>query len=397
VSDTTSILLHDIAEKIQLTPTLHKLAVARYETINGWLERDGSPLRGHIVRLYPQGSMMIGAAISSRLDTDEFDIDLVLELALRSDVAPGQVLDTVDRAIAGERGSRYHGMTKRQTRCVTVNYEGMHLDLTPAVRLLEWPERTSLIFHSKPEEAPYGDRSIIANPWGFGRWFEDRTPPEPGLVEDAQLRKAMADPVKDQEPADAKSLALISLQLIKRWRNIVYDCRDARRPPSVLIAKLIGDAATGRSGSLYEELLRQIEHIHAVLDAAHTARHTVHVVNPACGRDVFSDRWPEDLAAQATFLRDLAQLHEALTQLASASMSDNQKILMRLFGEHTARVVVAEFAKRAGERALGGGLYYGGGAAGVAGMETTQQTRPATMQPIPRHTFYGDGTARQPR
>ena len=39
---------------------------------------------------------------------------------------------TLHDAIRGERGSRYYLKTDRKTRCSTVNYDGMHLDVTPA-------------------------------------------------------------------------------------------------------------------------------------------------------------------------------------------------------------------------------------------------------------------------
>ena len=58
-------LLVDIAVRIQLTPTHHDDAVDHYRAINNHLDRDGSPLRGRVVRFYPQGSMAIGATSSA--------------------------------------------------------------------------------------------------------------------------------------------------------------------------------------------------------------------------------------------------------------------------------------------------------------------------------------------
>ena len=77
LSEPVDILLADIAIRIQLSQTDYTKAVERYETINRWLERDQSPLRDRVRLFYPQGSMAIGAAIASRLTTDEFDLDIV--------------------------------------------------------------------------------------------------------------------------------------------------------------------------------------------------------------------------------------------------------------------------------------------------------------------------------
>jgi hypothetical protein len=55
------ILLADIAIRVQLTATDYGKAVSRYQTINDWLEREDSALRGRVRLLYAQGSMAIGA------------------------------------------------------------------------------------------------------------------------------------------------------------------------------------------------------------------------------------------------------------------------------------------------------------------------------------------------
>ena len=57
-----------------------------------------------------------------------------------------------------------------------VSYEdGMHIDLTPAVRLAGLPDRTSIIFHSKPDDPAVPDQHLQANPWGLAEWFNSQT------------------------------------------------------------------------------------------------------------------------------------------------------------------------------------------------------------------------------
>jgi hypothetical protein len=164
--DPVDMLLADIAIRIQLSATDYAKAEDRYRAINNHLERDGSLLRGHVLRLYPQGSMAIDATIASCLRTDEYDIDIVVELNLPRDVSPQLALDLLYQSIRGERGSRYYDMTKRRTRCVTVNYaNGMHLDLTPVVL---WPDRADQ--HSVSPSAgrtPHARISAACKPLGF--------------------------------------------------------------------------------------------------------------------------------------------------------------------------------------------------------------------------------------
>ena len=79
-------------------------------------------------------------------------------------------------AIRAEPGSRYHDMAERRTRCVTVHYaDGMHLDVTPLLRRPATPERESWLFHHRERTSELGKR-LVANPYGFAAWFNERMP-----------------------------------------------------------------------------------------------------------------------------------------------------------------------------------------------------------------------------
>lgn len=150
-------LFADIAIRIQLSTTAHRKAVQRYKAIAGSLDRDDSPLKGRVELFYPQGSMAIGAAIASGVTNDDFDLDMVLQL-MCGVLTPREVLDLVFQAINGKAGAQYHGRARRRTRCVTIKYSDMHIDVTPAERLPASPERQSTIFHHKPPEQTPVDR-----------------------------------------------------------------------------------------------------------------------------------------------------------------------------------------------------------------------------------------------
>ena len=177
LTDPADILLADVAIRVQLSRTDYNKAVQRYQTINDWIERDESPLKDRVELFYAQGSMAIGATIASKLKTDEFDIDVVAQLDLPTNVSPKEVLDLLHEAIRGEPGSRYYWKTKRRTRCVTVDYsDDMHLDVTPTLRMRGTPERQSWIFHHRAEALQDPSYGLIANPYGFAEWFKANTP-----------------------------------------------------------------------------------------------------------------------------------------------------------------------------------------------------------------------------
>lgn len=202
------ILLADIAIPLQLSGTAYAQAVNRYGAIREWIDRDSSRLAGLVEIFYPQGSMAIGATISSRVTNDEYDLDIVVQLK----VPPGwsrDVLDTLYEAIRGEPGSRYYDKVRRRTRCVTVSYSDMHLDLIPLERRPSTIERESNLFVH--EEGGESGRNVVnsfgfaqrfneltADAGAFGPLFAERVLSHERLV---AFAKADVEPVPDQEPA----------------------------------------------------------------------------------------------------------------------------------------------------------------------------------------------------
>ena len=397
-------LLADIAIRIQLSRTDYDKAVRRYKSISEWIERDGSPLVGLVELFYPQGSMAIGATIAAR-GTDEFDIDVVAQLLLAENVSPDIALDMVYEAIKGEQGSRYHRMTKRRTRCVTVEYQdGMHIDITPAVRRRGTPERESWIFHDRPGDPNEPSYRLVANPYGFAEWFKDCTPPDEPFSDfyvqrTAEYERALiaaeadAEPVPAQEPPFRKSKATIVLQLLKRWRNVQYEHRSGRRPPSIMKAKLVADAANQTEG-LGEELLVQAEHLAREFQAAHDRQRLIMVTNPVCDQDVLTDRWPSSLHEQAIFLQDLKELVRKLKWLHEGrDLGEMKKIMTALFGEAPTDRVFSDYNENIGSTVIGGSRHLPKTGALVVrpteaigvGAATTAVRTAST----PKHTFYG--------
>ena len=347
-------LFADIAIRIQLSQTAYRKAVERYQALSQWVEREGSPLAGLVDLSYPQGSMAIGAAIASQITHDDFDLDFVLQVS-HSGMTPQQVLDSLFEAINGEPGSRYYGKARRRTRCVTVEYTGMHLDVTPAERLAGTRERESEIFHHK---APENGRRVIANPYGFAEWLKRRTPDtgfgvayasRANQYERVVFEAAESEPVPPNESLGQKSLAVVALQLLKRWRNVQYQHRSGRKPPSIMLSRLVADAA-GQTDALSAEMLHQAQSMLSFFEQMHGNGKLVYVDNPVCPVDVLTDRWPGSLDNQTVFVRDLQKLVERLTRLSECDLGEMKPIIVELFGEGPTAKVFEDFARRDGGR-----------------------------------------------
>ena len=400
LTNPVDLLLADVAIRVQLSQTDYNKAASRYRTINDWIERDGSQLKDRVELFYPQGSMAIGATIASKLRTDEFDIDVIAQLDLPANVPPREPLDLLFEAIRGEPGSRYYRMTKRRTRCVTIDYsDDMHLDVTPTLRMRGTRERQSWIFHHRAEAPWERNFRLIANPYGFAEWFKASTPADDAFADIFEKRaeeyertrilaEADSDPVPPQEPPFRKSKAVIVLQLLKRWRNVQYDSRPGRRPPSIMIAKHVADAAN-HTDSLSEELGLQAKHMLSVFRQYHDQGRLVHIVNPVCAADVLTDRWPESLQDQAQFLKDLEDVVQKVEQLvARCDLARMQKIMVSLFGESPAKEAVRAFSERTGTE-IGAGRSGYDPEKGRLVIPAATVGVPSVTRSTPRHTFYG--------
>lgn len=391
-------LLTDIAVRIQLSPTLHALAVARYETIADWIDRPASPLHGRIRRVYAQGSFAIGATIRSKEDDNLFDIDLIAEIDWPSGTTPAQMLDLLYRAIRGEPGSLYYNMTRRQSRCVTIDYAEMHLDVTPMARNYAWEERGGYIAHAKEGTPQSQHRLVAANPWGFAQWFESETPAEPWfsrtILQKSYGRaiKADAEPIPEHELLYAKSMAVVALQLLKRHVYLVYERRpdSVRRPPSVYMSESVARNAN-TTAVLVDELLHQARALRVALDNAIASNTLIEVRNPALSQDVLTDRWPATQAAQSMFSNDLLRFETALRRAKDETNVVNlQAMLGALFGENATVEVVRKYYERAGiETKSATSNFQPRTTTAVAGLSNATTPRAGTTR-VPPHRFYGD-------
>ena len=403
LSEPVDLLLADVAIRVQLSRTDYRKAEQRYDTLGRWVDRKGSPLEGRVQLVYAQGSMAIGSPIASHSTTDEFDVDGVVQLGLRRGTAPQTVLDLLYVSIRGERGSMYFDMTERRTRCVTIHYaDKMHVDLTPMIRIQERPDRVSHLFHSKPEDRDDTDRTLLANPYGFAVWFKANTPLDHDFVkvfekragdyERIMLAKAASEDLPEQEPVPLKSKAVIVLQLLKRWRNVRYDRRGSRFPPSVMIARLVA-AAANSTETLSEELLHQARAMHDILSRWQRAGVLIQIVNPTCPEDVLTDRWPSSLPEQGRFIADLDDLIVKVERLiAGCPLPEMREIMADLFGEAPTGDVFKAFNEQIGAAVRDGRSHYvpqSGRVSLAASGIVAAVTSPSEARATPRHTFYG--------
>jgi len=394
-------ILADIAINCQLPPGLFGKTVDRYEAVRTYIERPGSPLEGLVICFYPQGSMAIDATISIRGTDDEYDLDIVAELGVPDWLTPEQVLDLLEKALKDYPVQA----VVRQTRCITLCYaDRMHLDITPSRRMSTPKERESVICHAKRGESVDKHKFVAMNSFAFGHWYRSRTPTEERfalafnrrLYESAGLEfRADADvhEVPEQTPLIVKSVTTVGLQLIKRFRNILYAKATGRIPPSVMLSCHAGHAASPGM-TLSDMVIRQARWTARAIDEAARAGRLLDVRNPECWDDRFTDRWPENQAQQLEFARALHDLANGLEAIkrGDVQLEDLQDWLRDYFGERVVSRSLKTFNQRTGQaiRSSGQGYTRSGGIfvpAAPAIVSAAASVSPVSARP---HTNMGE-------
>lgn len=275
--------LETLAKNLDISPTMHKYAVERYEGISNYLESQG--IRAEF---YPQGSFRTGTVVrplKNGIESD-FDIDVVCELTdYKKDTSPRTVKLSVGDALKKDDTYRKK-LEPEEDRCWTLTYAkitdeiGFKLDVVPCVKE---DESNIQILKAHNVKSEYAEKAISitdrnkseykwlpSNPSGYGDWFDAIN--KRFLDENLLQRKKtffMENRAIFAESASAedvpnyyiKSSLQRIIQLLKRHRDIYYSrIKDGNilRPASVIIVTLGAKIADASPKTDIESLLSYV-------------------------------------------------------------------------------------------------------------------------------------------
>jgi len=365
--------------RLQLTPTQHTTATARYGAVSDWLSKDGSPVRDFSPHIYPQGSLSLGTT-TKPLHQAEFDLDVVCRLDVRYPCHPGAVYKMIwDRM--WDSGT-YRPKMRPLPRCIRLDFSGdFHLDIVPAVPDLEAGGTCILVPDLQAKLAfdhPENDNWKASNPLGYAQWFEDCCVK---LVLMERYAMAQVDPVPAPEPIHAKPSLKRSVQLFKRWRDVEFRQRPKLAPPSIILTTL--SARLHRGEPLCTDALRTI--LDQTVRWIETGQ-PICLTNPRNGRESICEKWENDPASYAAFTESVTAFRDRWERLLKKrGLHEIESELADLFDETPVNWAVNEYAQRhvvqpRGNRTLRiqprtGNL---GPAAAIGAL------------PLRRNTFFGD-------
>lgn len=319
---------------IQLTPTQVKSAEEKYGAISKWLGEKGSPLLECAPTIYPQGSLVLGTTVKP-IGNDEYDLDLVCQLDVDSArTSPSELFSMVLERM--QANDSYKGKLTPGKRHIRIDYaQEFHLDIVPAC-----PDRsrggTYMLIPDKAEDSqPTKWRST--NPKGFAAWFNSKS--ELRLF---AAKEAVVEPFPEIEKFEEMSPLKHSVQLIKRWRNILYNGDLKEAPSSILLSTIIADKYAGCK-SLVESITAAISSLE--LSCPVNALPT-RVYNPSNKGESLNDAWfnnPSAYQAIATNIQSLKKSWHALLAIQNSGIDTIAVGLEKLFGEDV-RVAVKKHA-----------------------------------------------------
>lgn len=300
-------ILHKTAADLQITETQHKKAEGRYHSIGDVLGGNGSILAAFNPLISPQGSLLLGTTL--RPDgRREYDLDLLCCLAIdfRKIQRPSMLLEWTE-SVLGSHGT-YETMVERKrfSRCVRVRYhDEFHLDIVPCCPdggngAIWLPDRDS-------EEWRPG------NPKSFAEWFQIRA--RVTMLE--VMAKAAIEPLPGYEPADRKLPLQRVVQLLKRWRDVIFRDEPDAAPSSIVITTLAALHYSGQS-SVYDAMSQVLASIIAALPKSGRLQ----VLNPVDAREDLSESWGTSQAAYRKFATRVIKLDEQWRALCEINGQD---------------------------------------------------------------------------
>lgn len=116
--------LQALADLLDIPDSLYEQAKERYESLGKWLHRKESVVVAFAPAVYPQGSFRLGTVVRPLLRSDEYDLDLVCQMAMDKSTTTQKIV----KELVGHEVKAYaETMAQKEGRSVTGQPTGFHL------------------------------------------------------------------------------------------------------------------------------------------------------------------------------------------------------------------------------------------------------------------------------
>ena len=320
-----SSVLEEIGAALDIPESYYELAVERYGSIGGWLERDGSIVAQYNPLIYPQGSFLLGTVTRPISEKDEYDLDLVSELnILKNSISQADLKKLVGHEIKSYANA--HSMkspVEEGRRCWTLHYaDGVqfHMDILPAIpdavefkQFLEsrgvehsnWLDfAIAITDNTLPNYNRIDSEWPRSNPKGYAEWFRSRMQTRFDAIRKS-LMKGQVDEVPEYK---IKTPLQRAVQILKRHRDLLFANEPDDKPISIIITTLAGHAYNNEP-----DILTALQNIVADMPRyIHQKDAVVWIPNPVNPLENFADKWAEHRQRKENFYKWLSEVQKDL-------------------------------------------------------------------------------------
>ena len=364
-----------IAAEIEISETQAEKAKESYEAVGNYLNNN---IKQYYVRIFPQGSFMLGTVIKPISDKDEYDIDLVATIDNKFTSAKdlknivGDVLKTSDR---------YSEKVEEGKRCWTIQYSesaNYHMDILPTMKSDTYFQNKKLIMtHKEDENSDYEFRQT--NPEAYYDWFVKRMEEEKKkLTEEYAIRNKIE--IVEVPEYKIKTTLQIAIEILKRYRDIKFKDTPDIKPISIILTTLIARIYTGKE-NVYE-LIEKFSKEY-VLYLERDENGNVLIQNPVNKNENFADKWPSNPERKEAFFKFMDDLkYDLVTNnvLLEGNIREQADAYKKLFGENMVNKVYENIAQKTREEREKSNMYL---------KENGNLTTEKTNITVRNHNFYG--------
>lgn len=273
-----------LVEGLDISPTMFKSAVEKYNNIGKLLQENDLP-----VDIYPQGSFAIGTVVRPYKNSKDADFDIDCICLLRNTkehILPCKVKNSVGDLLKSNKMYQKK-LLKEDNRCWTLEYAetngiGFNLDVVPAVNA-EYELIRQII--SKGVSSNLAEVAICitdkdgdvykwanSNPKGYSQWFKEINAPflEYNRLEKRRLifesNRGIFNSVEDIPEGIEKSSLQRVIQILKRHRDIYFSKRrkEDYKPISAIITTIVAQIA--KNALFNMDTIELLEHVVKEID-----------------------------------------------------------------------------------------------------------------------------------
>lgn len=364
-----------IAAEIEISEAQAEKAKESYEAVGNYLNNN---IKQYDVRIFPQGSFMLGTVIKPISDKDEYDIDLVATIDNKFMSAKdlknivGDVLKTSDR---------YSEKVEEGKRCWTIQYSesaNYHMDILPTMKSDTYFQNKKLIMtHKEDENSDYEFRQT--NPEAYYDWFVKRMEEEKKkLTEEYAIRNKIE--IVEVPEYKIKTTLQIAIEILKRYRDIKFKDTPDIKPISIILTTLMARIYTGKE-NVYELIEKFSKEYVLYLEKDENGN--VLIQNPVNKNENFADKWPSNPERKEAFFKFMDDLkYDLVTNkvLQEGNIRKQADAYKKLFGENMVNKVYENIAQKTREEREKSNMYL---------EENGNLTTEKTNITVRNHNFYG--------